>query len=218
MGKNLRQQRRGRGTPRYLSPGHRFLGKPTYRNVHGKGKIVDIVHAPGRKTPVAVARFGTENKLLIAGSDMYTGQEVEMLPISGIPEGSKIFNVELAPGDGGRLCRSAGTFATLISKEQNKCVVLMPSKQKKVLSLKCRAMIGSAAGGGASEKPFMKAGTKYYTMRTLNRMWPHTSGVSMNPVDHPFGGKTKTGKHRTVSKHMPPGKKVGSISPRRTGK
>ena len=74
------------------------------------------------------------------------------------------------------------------------------------------------AAGGRKDKPFRKAGTKFYAMRTLNRMWPRVKGVAMNPVDHPFGGKTKPGKAKTVSRNMPPGKKVGSISARRMGK
>ena len=100
----------------------------------------------------------------------------------------------------------------------DKTVILLPSKKKKIISSKCRAMIGVVAGSGRLEKPFKKAGAKYYKMRAFGKVYPRTSGVSMNAVDHPFGGKTKPGKHITVSRHMPPGKKVGSISPKRTGK
>jgi len=226
MGKNLRQQRRGRGTPRYSSPAHRFIGKPEYPEKITEGTVVDIVHAPGRSTPLAVVDFHGQKQYIIPYRGMKIGQKVDLdsaeegniLQLKNIPEGSKIFNLELLPGDGGRLCRSSGAFATMVTRGQDKCVVLLPSKEKKVLSGLCRATIGTAASSGRVEAPFMKAGKMFYAMRTRNKLWPRTSGVHMNPVDHPFGGQTRPGKHKTVSRHMPPGKKVGSISPRRTGK
>lgn len=229
MGKNLRQQRRGKGTPRYRSPGHRFLGRVSYSYIPAgisSGRIVDIVDAPGRLAPVAVVDFGGSKVLHLAGNGMHTGQEISfadpsegnILELEKIPEGSRIYNIELNPGDGGKLCRTSGTFATVLSKEQNRCVILLPSSEKKTVSSRCRATMGSVASGGRVEKPYMKAGTKYYAMRAFNRMWPHTSGVAMNAVDHPFGGQTRPGKHKTVSRHMPPGKKVGTLSPRRTGR
>lgn len=229
MGKNLRQQARGKGGPRYRSPGHRFLGDVSYTyiptNVQS-GIVVDIVDAPGRYTPLAVVNFKGTKVLYLPPGGLELGQTIDfespdtgnILALGKIPEGTKIFNVELRPGDGGRLCRSSGAFAVLMSKERGACTILLPSGEKKVLLAECRATVGSAAGSGRTDKPFMKAGTKYYAMRALNRLWPSTKGVAMNPVDHPFGGKTKPGKHKTVSKHMPPGRKVGSLSPRRMGK
>jgi len=226
MGKNLRQQKRGKGGPRYRSPGHRFIAKPVYPWRFGDGKVVNIIHAPGRSTPLAVVDFEGQHAYLIPHEGMTVGetistkelQEGSILHLRDIPEGSKMFNLELLPSDGGRLCRSSGTFATMITRGQEKCVILMPSKEKKVLSGLCRATIGIAASSGRVDKPFMKAGTKFYAMKVNNRMWPRTSGVHMNACNHPFGGQTRPGKHKTVSRHMPPGKKVGSISPRRTGK
>ncbi|MBI4018206.1 MAG: 50S ribosomal protein L2 [Candidatus Aenigmarchaeota archaeon] len=229
MGKNLIQQRRGKGTPRYRSPGHRFIGKVSYQFLPKEvkeGIVLDIVDAPGRTTPVAVVDFGGQKFLQIAHEGMFVGQPVDfseakegnILPLKEIPEGSKIYNIELVPGDGGRLCRSSGTFAVLTSREGKKAVVLLPSKEKKTLSAQCRATVGTAASAGRLEKPFMKAGSKFYAMRALNKLWPRSRGVAMNAVDHPFGGQTRPGKVKSVSRHMPPGKKVGSISPRRMGK
>ncbi len=218
MGKRIISRRRGTGSPRYRSPGHRFVGKPMHPHSSGKGTVMDMIHAPGRKTPLAVADFGGEKELIIASEGMHTGEQIEVHELSKIPEGSKIYNVELRPGDGGVLCRSSGAAAVLISKDEGKAIILLPSRRKKELSLHCRAFVGSAAASGRIELPFRTAGKKFYAMRTVNRLWPRTSGVSMNPVDHPFGGKTKPGKHKTTSHHMPPGKKVGSISPARTGK
>lgn len=229
MGKNLRQQARGKGGPRYRSPGHRFLGDVSYTyiptNVQ-QGIVEDIVDAPGRSTPLAVVNFGGSKILYLPPEGLALGQKIDfeshstgnILELGKIPEGTRIYNVELTPGDGGRICRSSGAFAILISKERNACTVLLPSGSKKVLPVMCRATIGMVAGSARVEKPFMKAGTKYYAMRALNRMWPHTKGVAMNPVDHPFGGKTRPGKPKSVSRSMPPGKKVGSISPHRMGR
>lgn len=229
MGKNLRQQRRGRGSPRYRAPSHRFLGEVSYSYIPvnaSEGTIVDILDAPGRTAPVSVIDFSGKKVLQIANEGTTIGQKIgfeipkdgNILELENIPEGTKIYNIELRPGDGGRLCRSSGASATLISREKNKCLVLMPSKQKKIISAKCRATIGSVAGFGRTEKPFRKAGSMFHALRSFGRLYPRVSGVSMNPVDHPFGGKAKPGKHKTVSRHMPPGKKVGSISARRMGK
>ena len=81
----------------------------------------------------------------------------------------------------------------------------------------CRTYIDLFAGAGRSKKPFMKAGNKHHALRSRGKLYPRTSGVSMNAVDHPFGG-SNLGLHKTVSRHRPPGRKVGSISPKRTGK
>lgn len=226
MGKNLRQQKRGRGGPRYLVPSHRYLGNLNYAMLpKGEGTVVDIVHAPGRRMPAAVVDFNGRKQFLMPAEGVFIGQIISNTPENGnitelknVSEGTKIFNIELHPGDGGRLCRASGAFATVISKSDNSCTLLMPSREKKVLSTDCRAIVGIAASAGRTEKPFMKAGTKFYSTRALGKVYPHVSGVSMNAVNHPFGGQTRPGKPKTVSRHMPPGKKVGSISPRRTGK
>ena len=67
-------------------------------------------------------------------------------------------------------------------------------------------------------KPFMKAGTKYHIMKSLGKLYPKGSGVAMNAVDHPFGGSASPGKHKTVARDAPPGKKVGNIAAKRMGK
>ena len=226
MGKNLRQQRRGKGSPRYRVPSFRYPGKVGYTETpEGEGKVIDIVHSPGRRTPSAVVDFNGTKKTMLPAEGVFVGQIMSntadngnITELKNIPEGTKIFNIELHPGDGGRICRASGTFATVISKTDTNCTLLLPSRVKKVISLDCRATVGVLASSGRTEKPFMKAGTKFYAMRGLGKAYPHTSGVSMNAVNHPFGGSTRPGRPKTVSRHMPPGKKVGSISPRRTGR
>jgi len=191
-----------------------------------EGKVIDIIHGPGKKTPVAVVDFGKKKELMIPSEGMEIGQPVTptgkttgtVAEIGNIPEGTKIYNVEIHPGDGGKMCRTSGSFATVITHDVKKSVILLPTKAKKIVSSKCRATIGTVASSGRRDRPFVKAGRKYYTMKAFGKLYPRTSGVSMNAVDHPFGGSTSPGKTKNVSRHMPPGKKVGSISPSRTGK
>ena len=216
MGKPLRQQRRGKGTPRYRFPSHRFRGKIEY--FKGEGTVVDILHDRARKPPVAVVDVGGRRKLMIASAGMSVGQKIACRPLGEIPEGLKIYNIELHYGDGGRLCRTSGSSATVIGHDRGKSMIMLPSKQKKTLVSNCRAFIGTVAGFGRHEKPFKKAGSRYYAKKAAGKFYPRTSGIAMNAVDHPLGGSANPGKHLTVSRHMPPGKKVGSISPRRTGK
>ena len=98
--------------------------------------------------------------------------------------------------------------------------IKLPSNKEKAFLPTCRAAIGIAAGAGRLEKPFMKAGTKFFKMRARNKLYPKVCGISMNAVDHPFGGCHSTHKGRpTLSpRSAPPGRKVGKIAPRRTGK
>jgi len=228
MGKNLKQQRRGKGTPKYLAPSHRYIGEIKYPfGVSGQGKVKDLVHSVGKKTPVAIVDFGGKNELMIPADGTYVGQDIyvrgntttgSIAELRSISDGSKIFNIELRPGDGGTLCRAPGSCAMLIAKTEKTCLLELPSKRQISLPLNCLATVGSPAGSGREEKPYMMAGNKFHAMRATNRWWPRVRAVAMNPVDHPFGGKTKPGTPIAVSRHKPPGAKVGSLSPRRTGK
>src|SRR3989338_8375 len=124
MGKNLRQQRRGKGSPRYRSPSHRFLGKPEYRIPANatSGTVVDIIDAPGRLTPLAEIEINGKRMLQIPSKRIKVGQQISfskpknssIVPLRNIPEGTKIYNIERIPGDGGKLCRASGSFAILI--------------------------------------------------------------------------------------------------------
>src|SRR3989344_932921 len=166
MGKNLRQQRRGKGTQRYLVPSFRYLGKVTYNNMPDMAGVVkDITHAPGRRGPLALVDFNGQKRFVLAGEGMHVGQQFEVRKLKDIPEGTKIYNIELKPGDGGRMCRSSGASATIISKEPHRCILLLPSQVKKMVSPDCFATLGSVASSGRTEKPFMKAGTRFYLMR-----------------------------------------------------
>ena len=95
----------------------------------------------------------------------------------------------------------------------------MPNKKEVVLSGDCRVTIGEISGSGKILKPFMKAGYKFYKMKARNKLWPRTSAVKMNAVDHPFGsGRGKRIKSKISKRNAPAGKRVGHVRPRRTGR
>lgn len=225
----MRQQRRGKGSPTYKSPSHKHVAKIRYPFINSrvKARIIDIIDAPGRTAPLCVLDINGKKEYNISVEGMYVGQEIEffgsgnkgdIIKVGDIPEGTKICNIEIHPNDGGKLCRSGGAFATIISHHGDKTIIQLPSKKMKIIPSSCKATVGVVAGSGRTEKPFLKAGKKFYAYKVKAGVYPRTSGVSMNPVDHPFGGSTHTGKHKTISRHMPPGKKVGSISAKRTGR
>ncbi|MCE4612066.1 MAG: 50S ribosomal protein L2 [Desulfurococcales archaeon] len=235
MGKRLRQQRAGRGTPTYRSPGHIHPGPAKYPpilNETVKARVVDLIHDPGRYVPLArvVTETGVEF-LMPAAEGMYVGQVIELgpearpeagniLPLGKIPEGTMVYNIELRPGDGGKLARQAGSYALVVGRSGDKTIVKLPSGKEKMIPNTARATIGIPAGAGRTEKPLMKAGNSYHKWKRKARKWPRVRGVAMNAVDHPFGG----GRHQrrshpsTVARETPPGRKVGHIAARRTGR
>lgn len=229
MGKRIIPRARGKGGPRYVSPSHRYLGRVEYVSVTGiAGRVKDIVHDPGRTAPVAIIRFDDGKEILhVAPEDLKAGDMItyggqpsigNVLHLSEIPEGTKVFAVETYPGSGPKLCRSSGSFAIVVGKIENKVKVQFPSGKTVVLPIDCRATIGVPAGGGRIDKPWVKAGKKVHAMMARGRLYPRSQGVNMSPVDHPYGGKSKRPrKGKSVKRSTPPGAKVGSISPRRTG-
>ena len=145
-----------------------------------------------------------------------TGNTVSL---KNIPEGTQVYNIEKAPGDGGKFIRSSGTTGKILAKTEKTVKIMMPSRKEKDFNPDCRANIGIVAGAGRTEKPFAKAGKVFFAKRARNKLYPITSGVSQNSVDHPFGGKSSHHKGRpTVApKYAPAGRKVGKVRPRRTG-
>ena len=100
------------------------------------------------------------------------------------------------------------------------CIVLLTKPKNIEINNKCRATIGIISGGGRKEKPFMKAGEKYYSKKAKGQVYPTTKGVKMTAASHPHGGgrHRRPGKSTTVSRHSPPGKKVGLIAARSSGR
>ncbi|ELZ08598.1 50S ribosomal protein L2P [Halovivax asiaticus JCM 14624] len=236
MGRRIQGQRRGRGTSTFRAPSHRYKADLEHKKPEEtdlvSGTVVDIEHDPARSAPVAAVEFDDgDQRLVLAPEGITVGEELQIgisaeikpgntLPISEIPEGVQICNVEAKPGDGGKFARASGVNADLITHDRNAAVVQLPSGETKRLDPNCRATIGVVAGGGRTDKPMVKAGNKYHKMRARGTKWPRVRGVAMNAVDHPFGGggRQHPGRPKSVSRDAPPGRKVGDISSRRTGR
>lgn len=196
------------------------------------GEVVDIEHDPARSAPIARVEFEDgDQRLVLAAEGVGVGDTLEVgisaavepgntLPLAEIPEGVPVSNVEHQPGDGGKFARASGVNADLVTHERDAAVVQLPSGEVKRLSPDCRATVGVVAGGGRTEKPFVKAGNKHHKMKARGTKWPRVRGVAMNAVDHPFGGggRQHPGRPKSVSKNAPPGRKVGDIGSRRTGR
>ncbi len=229
MGSPIRQQRRGKGSSTWQAKTHRGKGDVEHKNAETTGTVVDIVHDPARTAPVAAVEFEDGDvRNILAPENLHVGDEIEVgisapieegnvLPLGEIPEGVPIHNIELQPNDGGKLVRSSGTYAFVVTHEKDGVRIRLPSKEFKKMDANCRATVGKVAGGGRKDKPFVKAGNKSKAMKARGKKYPTVSAVAMNAVDHPFGGSAKPGQPKTVSRHASPGSKVGSISARRTG-
>lgn len=229
MGSPIQSQRRGKGSPTFRA-GKNGKGDVENKNAEITGTVIDIQHDPGRTAPVAVVEFEDgETRNILAPENLAVGENIEMgasadikegnvLPVGEIPEGVPIHNIELQPNDGGKMVRSSGTYAFVVTHEQDGVRIRLPSKEFKKLDKKCRATIGKVAAGGRKEKPFVKAGNKYKAMKARGKAYPKVSAVAMNAVDHPFGGSAKPGQPKTVSRHASPGSKVGNIAAKRSGK
>ncbi|MDP3027247.1 MAG: 50S ribosomal protein L2 [Nanoarchaeota archaeon] len=235
MGKRITSRKRGKGSSRYRSPSHRFLTKIKYIPLSEKtltGTVTDLVNCPGHTAPLAEISYDNGTKgYLFATEKMFVGDKIaigreaiikngNVLPLGLIPEGASIVNIEGSPGDGGKFVRSSGVFAKILAKTDKTALVNLPSKKQKEFNLNCRATIGVLAGGGRKEKPFVKAGKKWHAMRARGRLYPKTAAVAMNAFDHPFGsGRGRhEGKSTVPPRNAPPGRNVGQIRARRTGR
>jgi len=238
MGKRVISQRRGRGTTTYRAHSHRWNIKIKHREYDTyeregvlSGMVTRLTHCSGHTAPIAVIKYenGEQNYIFApigikVGDTVYSGFKGKptvgsTLPLTNIPEGTTISNIESRPANGGSLARASGTGARVISKDKKGVTVEMPSKKTKIFNEACRATIGKIAGSGKKEKPLVKAGKMYHIKRSRSKLYPRTSGVAMNAVDHPFGsGRGRhSGKPLTAPRFAPPGRNVGKIRARRTG-
>jgi large subunit ribosomal protein L2 len=231
MGKNLVQQARGKGGPRYKAPSFRYIGEVRLRHGVKSAHILDIQNSQGHSTPVLHVQYDDGTKgYMVAPEGVFVGQTLmfgenaplelgNVLLLKDIPEGSVIFNIEGVPGDGGKFCRTTGSFAKLVAKTEKNIQVMLPSKKIKEFHKHCRAILGVPAGAGRKEKPFLKAGKMHYHMKARNKKYPIISGHAQNAVDHPYGNKrsSRKSKARPTPANAPPGRKVGYLKPRRTG-
>jgi large subunit ribosomal protein L2 len=190
----------GRITSRYRGGGHKRM----YRLVDFKrnrfddpAEVIAIEYDPNRTARIALIQYAdSEKAYILAPLELNVGTkivstvdgEVEYkpgnnMPLRRIPLGTAVHNIELKPGKGGQIARSAGTSATLMAKEGNFAFLRMPSSEVRKIQVECKATIGQTGNVEHESKSLGKAGRS----RWLGRRG-HVRGVVMNPVDHPHGG------------------------------
>lgn len=236
MGKTIIQQARGHGSLTYRVRRKAFLHRINYPSVpalnNGEAELVKLIHSGGHSAPVAKMKAGNIIFFNIAAKGMYEGQKIgvgkdngsgSILKLKDLPTKTFIYNIESRPNDGGKYIRTAGSSGMITKKDKGIVYVMMPSRQEKVFNDECRATVGIIAGHGRYEKPITKAGRMFYHKKQKNKLWPRTSAVKVNAIDHPFGsgrGKNLThgGLGKIPKRNAPPGALVGSIRARRTGK
>ncbi|MEM0475301.1 MAG: 50S ribosomal protein L2 [Candidatus Norongarragalinales archaeon] len=232
MGTKLIQQRRGKGSPSFRAPSHRFAAQVRYDFSAGarRAQVLRFVDDPSRHTLLAEMLSDDGKRFYaVAAEGLAVGDEVALrgdslgigniMELGSLPEGTPVFNLEARPGDGGRLMRSSGVAAFVVGRDEEtrRVSVQLPSKKVVVFDPRCLATIGIPCGGGRTEKPFVKAGARFYAMRARNKYYPRVRGTAMSAYDHPHGGKS-FGARTTISRSTPPGAKVGLVAARRTGR
>jgi large subunit ribosomal protein L2 len=186
--------------------------KKSYREVDFKrdkvgvpAKVAAIEYDPNRSARIALLNYADgEKRYIIAPSGLTVGRTVvsgpeadilvgNALPLKNIPAGTVVHNIELRPGKGGQMARSAGTQAQLVSREGGVALLKLPSGETRRVAVECMATIGQVGNLDHENESHGKAGKS----RWLGKK-PHNRGVVMNPVDHPHGGgegKTSGGRH-----------------------
>ncbi len=199
---------KGRITVRFRGGGH----KRRYRVVDFKrnkvgvpGKVASVEYDPNRSARIARIHYADgEKNYIIHPVGLKVGDTVissttadilpgNCLPLENIPLGTMVHNIELKPGKGGQMARSAGAGAQLVAKEGKYAQLRLPSGEVRIVHKKCRATVGQVGNIEHENVKLGKAGRK----RWLGRR-PHNRGVTMNPVDHPHGGgegRTAGGRH-----------------------
>jgi len=236
MGKRILQRRRGKAGIQFRAPSKGKIAPSRYPRVdqsgNGSATVTAILDERGRSAPLAQLRMeGDRYAYVPATAGMSVGQQVSLgpsaqphtgnvLPLASLPEGTRICNIELRPGDGGKLVRASGTSAVLFSKANGRAIIRLPSGKNTLVNDRCMATVGEVAGGGRREKPFLTAGARHHAMRASGRVYPRMRGIAMAVVYHPFGGgrHQHPGKSTSTSRNAPPGRKVGLIAPRKTGR
>ena len=169
------------------------------------GKVTTVEYDPNRTARIALVTYADGEKRYIlhplglkVGDPIISGENVDILPgnclpLKNIPLGTQIHNVELKPGKGGQIARSAGSSVQLVAKEGSFATVKMPSNELRLINIECLATVGQVGNLDHENVSIGKAGRS----RWLGQR-PHVRGVAMNPVDHPLGGgegKTSGGRH-----------------------
>lgn len=229
MGKRIIQQARGHGSSTYRAKPTSFVYRIQYpRILEGEGTVVRLLNSSCHSAPLAKIIHSGESFYIPAFKGMVEGQKISfvegiqpgnILHLGQIPIKTEIYCIESRPGDGGKFIKVGGSSAIVNRIVGDNVLVLLPSKKEKSFNSKCRAIIGQIAGHGRLEKPIIKAGKQHYIKKIKNKMWPRTSAVKVNAIDHPFGsGRGKNIKSKIAKRNAPAGRRVGLIRPRRTGK
>jgi len=186
--------------------------KKSYRKVDFKrdkagipAKVAAIEYDPNRSARLALLNYADGEKRYIlqpvgltVGRTVMSGPDADILvgnalPLKNIPAGTVVHNIELKPGKGGQMARTAGASAQLVSKEGDYALMKLPSGETRRLLIDCMATIGQVGNLDHENVSLGKAGRKRWMGKK-----PHNRGVTMNPVDHPHGGgegKTSGGRH-----------------------
>ncbi len=205
----------GQMTMRYIGGGHKKMYRiiDFLRNKDNMpAQVLTIEYDPNRSARIALVQYADgEKRYIIAPNGLQVGQTVESgsgvapelgntLPLSEIPVGTMVHAIELRPGQGAAMARSAGTFAQLAAREGNHAILRLPSGETRMVLVSCRATIGVVSNTDHNLESFGKAGRS----RWLGRR-PHNRGVVMNPHDHPMGGGEgrATGGHPRSRKGLP---------------
>ena len=195
---NAGRNNRGKITTRHRGGG----SKRMYRVIDFKrerdgipGKVISIEYDPNRSARIALIHYADgEKRYILAPLGLTVGQRIESgpraeikpgnaLPLTNIPAGTLVHNLELTPGKGGQLVRSAGTAAQVLSREDPYVLIRLPSGEIRRVLVRCQATIGQLSNADHKNVKLGKAGKTRYRGRR-----PQVRGVAMNPNDHPHGG------------------------------
>jgi large subunit ribosomal protein L2 len=198
----------GRITARFIGGGH----KRSYRIIDFKRRKFDVTatverieYDPNRTAFIALIKYedGELNYIiapqrLAPGDTIVAGNAVDVkpgnaMPLAAMPVGTIIHNVELKPGKGGQIARSAGSYAQLVGRDQGTAILRLNSGEQRIVSGQCLATVGAVSNPDHGNINLGKAGRKVWLGKR-----PHNRGVTMNPVDHPHGGgegRTSGGRH-----------------------
>ena len=206
----------GKITAKHRGGGHKRL----YRIIDFKrskdgvvGNVTHIEYDPNRSSRIALVQYEDgEKRYILAAEGMKAGDRIESgdsvepnvgncMPLSAIPLGTAVHNIEMQPGRGGQLCRSAGTSATLNARDGRWAQITLPSGEVRRIPATCRATIGVIGNSEHSSIVIGKAGRNRWKGRR-----PHTRGTAMNPVAHPMGGgegRNSGGRHPCSAQGRP---------------
>lgn len=229
MARRIISQARGKGSFTYRVRRRAFRFRVKYpKGLEGEGIVAELINSPAHSAPLAKIKWKEGDFYIPAFKGMIEGQKIafggsevkdgNIMKLKDIPIKTQIYNIESKPGDGGIFIKTGGSYATVSRIIGDRIMVLMPSKKEKDFHPECRAVVGAIAGAGRLEKPVVKAGKKYFIKKSKGKLWPRTSAVKMNVIDHPFGsGRGKRIKSKIAKRNAPPGRRVGLLRPKRTG-